>query len=108
MKNMTTYLKYRINTKVLIGSLVVLTLLNDKLLANDEAAPQPVEVMNMLDNPKKKLRIKLVLREEERGDSTQKKGIFAKAKMILNAILDFSDNPPLKLQVGYEDKVKKQ
>ncbi|MDI9880721.1 hypothetical protein [Flectobacillus longus] len=74
-----------------------------------EEAPPILAIEKYMDNPKKKLRIKLVFNEEEKDSTTQKKSVFAKVKGLVNAILNFSDNPPVRLKVGYEaDKAKKQ
>ncbi|MFY7829836.1 MAG: hypothetical protein ACOVQ4_22060 [Flectobacillus sp.] len=74
-----------------------------------EEAPPTIEIEKFMDNPKKKLRIKLVFNEEDKDSTNKKKGVFAKVKGIVDAILNFSDNPPVRLKVGYEnDKSKKQ
>jgi hypothetical protein len=51
----------------------------------------------------------LVFNEEEKDSTGKKKSVFAKVKGLVDAIINFSDNPPVRLKVGYEtDKTKKQ
>ncbi len=68
---------------------------------------EPWDVVYALDNPKRKLRIKFVFREDDKSDTT-KKSLFTKVKGLFNTILDFSDNPPVRLEVSYtkDKKVK--
>lgn len=107
MMNALPLKKYLTKTFLLVFCISVLG--NSTGLYASEEAPPVLAVEKFMDNPKKKLRIKLVFNEEEKDSTNKKKSVFAKVKGLVDAILNFSDNPPVRLKVGYEaDKSKKQ
>ncbi|MDI9870071.1 hypothetical protein [Flectobacillus roseus] len=107
MMNTLPSKKYFTKTFLLVFSIAMLS--NGTKIYASEEAPPVLAVEKFMDNPKKKLRIKLVFNEEEKDSTGKKKSVFAKVKGLVDAIINFSDNPPVRLKVGYEtDKTKKQ
>ncbi|MDI9874409.1 hypothetical protein [Flectobacillus rivi] len=107
MMNALPSKKYFTKTFLLVFSISMLG--NGTAIYASEEAPPVLAVEKFMDNPKKKLRIKLVFSEEEKDSTAKKKSVFAKVKGLVDAILNFSDNPPVRLKVGYDtDKTKKQ
>ena len=58
------------------------------------------------DNPKGKLKIRFISTIDKSDTTNRPKGLFAKIKNILNAVLDASDNPPFKIEIVREKKKK--
>lgn len=107
MMNALPSKKYFTKTLLLVFSISMLG--NGTAIYASEEAPPVLAVEKFMDNPKKKLRIKLVFSEEDKDSTAKKKSVFAKVKGLVDAILNFSDNPPVRLKVGYDtDKTKKQ
>ena len=66
------------------------------------------EVNWTIDNPKGKIKIRFV-RNENKSDTTNKpKGFFGKLKVMVNMIMDASDNPPFRVEIVREKEKKNQ
>ena len=78
--------------------------------SNHETEPikevQIFDIQPVVDNPKSKLKIRFVSTVDKSDTTNRPKGIFAKIKYVLNALLDASDNPPFKIEVVREKEKK--
>jgi NRPS condensation-like uncharacterized protein len=78
--------------------------------SNHEIEPikdvQAFDIQTVLDNPKGKLKIRFVSTVDKSDTTNRPKGLFAKIKNVLNALLDASENPPFKIEVVREKEKK--
>ena len=67
---------------------------------------QVFDLQPVVDNPKGKLKIRFVSTVDKSDTTNRPKGLFAKIKNVLNALLDASDNPPFRIEVVREKEKK--
>jgi NRPS condensation-like uncharacterized protein len=67
---------------------------------------QIFDIQPILDNPKGKLKIRFIGTVDKSDTTHRPKGFLAKVKSAFNTILDFSENPPFKIEVVREKEKK--